>query len=185
MTAPAPPRLLPDEPLPPYAYVPGHFPHPYSDPLGHSYQQPAPQPPPPDPARWADCRVYLQAVDLFNHGYYWEAHEAWEALWHACGRHGVLADFFKGLIQLAVSGVKIREGRPEGVRAHAERAAQLFMDVVKAVPEEKGWMGLVPADLAVAAASIAASGPALETHANTAVEVVLPLVLRPTQAPEL
>ncbi|MER9222262.1 DUF309 domain-containing protein [Mesorhizobium sp. M0644] len=22
-------------------------------------------------------------IDLINHGYYWEAHEAWEPLWHA------------------------------------------------------------------------------------------------------
>jgi len=89
------------------------------------------------------------------------------------------------MIQLAVAGVKIREGRPEGVRAHADRAAQLLEDVVNAVPRQRLWMGLVPADLAVAAASIAASAPALGTHADTAVEIVLAVVLRPTQAPEL
>jgi hypothetical protein len=29
-----PPRLLPDQPFPPYAYVPGHTPHPTRDPDG-------------------------------------------------------------------------------------------------------------------------------------------------------
>src|SRR4051794_23916492 len=30
-------RLLPDEPLPPYSFVPGRFPHPVRDPAGHSF----------------------------------------------------------------------------------------------------------------------------------------------------
>ena len=141
-----PPRLLPDEPLPPYAYVPGRAPHPFSDPRGHSYQRPLPQPSLPDPCRWTECREYLYGLDLFNHGYYWEAHEAWEGLWHACGRRGRLADFFKGLIQLAVAGVKLREGRPEGVRSHAARAAALFEQV-----PENVFMGLSLADLQAAA----------------------------------
>jgi len=29
---------------------------------------------------------WLYAVDLFNGGWYWEAHEAWEGFWHALGR---------------------------------------------------------------------------------------------------
>ncbi|TGQ49534.1 DUF309 domain-containing protein, partial [Mesorhizobium sp. M1C.F.Ca.ET.210.01.1.1] len=27
--------------------------------------------------------MFRWGIDLFNHGYYWEAHEAWEPLWHA------------------------------------------------------------------------------------------------------
>jgi hypothetical protein len=69
---------------------------------------------------------YLYAIDLFNHGFYWEAHEAWEALWHAAGRRGPTADFLKGLIKLAAAGVKTREGRAAGVRQHAQRAAELL-----------------------------------------------------------
>ncbi|MET2831203.1 DUF309 domain-containing protein [Mesorhizobium shangrilense] len=30
--------------------------------------------------------------DLFNHGYYWEAHEAWEPLWHAAKQSAQLSD---------------------------------------------------------------------------------------------
>jgi hypothetical protein len=65
-------------------------------------------------------------VELFNAGYYWEAHEVWEWLWHACGREGVVADVVKGLIKLAAAGVKVREGQEHGVRTHAGRAALLF-----------------------------------------------------------
>ncbi|WP_292396668.1 DUF309 domain-containing protein, partial [Mesorhizobium sp.] len=50
-------------------------------------------------------------IDLFNHGYYWEAHEAWEPLWHTAKQSTQHRLFFKGLILLAAAArVKIREG---------------------------------------------------------------------------
>ncbi|MBL8799746.1 MAG: DUF309 domain-containing protein [Planctomycetia bacterium] len=121
-----PTRLLPAEPLPPYTFVPGQSPHPHSDPRGHSFGQPAVAPTPLDPLRWRACRPYLHAIDLFNLGYCWEAHEVWEGLWNAAGRRGPLADFLKALIKLAAAGVKVREGQAEGVRQHARRAAALL-----------------------------------------------------------
>ena len=119
-------RLVPDEPLPPYSYVPGRFPHPISDPAGHQVGKSPPRPTPIEPHDWASSRAYLFGCDLFNHGYYWEAHETWESVWLACGRSGVTADFLKGLIKLAAAGVKAREGRPAGVIRHGARAAELF-----------------------------------------------------------
>ncbi len=121
----SPPRCT-SEPLPPYAYTPGRFPHPVRDPQGHSFGRPPPSVSPTELADWRTSRVYRVGVDLFNHGYYWEAHEAWEALWNALGRRGVEADFVKGLIKLAAAGVKAREGRAEGVARHARRAEALF-----------------------------------------------------------
>ncbi|WP_394885884.1 DUF309 domain-containing protein (plasmid) [Mesorhizobium sp. AaZ16] len=35
-------------------------------------------------------------IDRFNHGYYWEAHEAWEPLWHAAKQSAPHRQFFKG-----------------------------------------------------------------------------------------
>jgi uncharacterized protein len=112
--------------VPPSAFTPGRFPHPFSDPAGHSYHSIRVQPPPPDDANWRASRAFLRGVDLFNHGFYWEAHEAWEGLWLACGRHGMMADFLKGLIHLAAAGVKYREAVPQGVTNHARRAADLW-----------------------------------------------------------
>ena len=66
---------------------------------------------------------FLRGVELFNAGYYWEAHEVWEELWHAEGRRGPTADVLKALIKLAAAGVKVREGRENGVRTHCRRAA--------------------------------------------------------------
>lgn len=83
-----PPRLVPDQPFPPYAYIPGRTAHPTRDPDGHSYGVILETPDSPDPTAWQDCHDYLYGIDLFNHGFYWEAHEAWEGLWVACGRRG-------------------------------------------------------------------------------------------------
>jgi len=117
----------PDAPLPPYSYVPGGpWPHPIRDPAGHSFglsEEPAP---PIDEDNWAASPWYLRGVRLFNEGYYWEAHEAWERQWHAQGRRGPTADALKALIKLAAAGVKAREGQAHGVRIHAQRAAELF-----------------------------------------------------------
>src|SRR6266496_2854246 len=87
------PRLVPDMPLPPYAHVPGRTPHPISDPRGHSFGARHELPDAPDEKHWQQCRAYQYGIDLFNHGYYWEAHEAWEGLWHACGRGGRMGSF--------------------------------------------------------------------------------------------
>jgi hypothetical protein len=118
-------RLLPEEPLPPYAFVPGQGPHPESDPAGHSFGRQRPRAA-LDSYRWRECQPYLYGIDLFNAGYYWEAHAEWESLWLEAGRRGPVADFLKGLIQLAAAGVKEREGIPAGRVGHACRAAELW-----------------------------------------------------------
>jgi hypothetical protein len=83
-----------------------------------------------DPDAWWECEEYLFGFDLFNAGYYWEAHEAWESCWHAVGRKGPAADLLKGLIRLAACGVKAREGRRDGVASHSAAAARLFRSVM-------------------------------------------------------
>ncbi|HEY2892942.1 MAG TPA: DUF309 domain-containing protein [Pirellulales bacterium] len=120
------PRFLPDEPLPPYTYVSRVTPHPTRDPAGHSYKATHARPEPLATETWRSSREFLFGIDLFNAGYYWEAHEAWESLWHACGRQGTTAELLQGLIKLAAAGVKAREHRPAGVARHARRAAELF-----------------------------------------------------------
>lgn len=137
-------RYAPDIPLPPYAYVPGHgLPHPVNEPGGHSYGHASQLPPlPPDalaqlPTEPASrCRAlaallaadsrWLYAIDLFNEGFCWEAHEAWEQFWHALGRTTPEARFVQGLIHLAAAAVKIREGKPAGVTKHTLRARELL-----------------------------------------------------------
>ena len=96
---------------PPYAYVPGHRPHPTRSGSGHSSGTAAPIPEPMEPDAWRDCVPYLEGIELFNAGYYWEAHEAWEGLWVAAGRAGAMGELFHGLIKLSVAGLKVCDGR--------------------------------------------------------------------------
>ncbi|WP_437228675.1 DUF309 domain-containing protein [Planctomicrobium sp. SH661] len=120
----------PDEPLfpqdlPKYTYVPGVSPHPVSDPAGHSFGAARPIP----------TGSLQPGANLFDHGYYWEAHEAWEAEWLAAGRTGPDADVIKGLIKLAACGVKCLEQNEAGARRHAQRGAELFRQAANMNPQ--------------------------------------------------
>jgi hypothetical protein len=155
-------RYCPERPLPPYSYVPGLAPHPTSDRRGHSFGQHEPPPEPLTTETYRANTTYRYALDLFNHGYYWEAHEAWESLWHAAGRSGHTANFLKGLIKLAAAGVKAREGRAAGVRQHANRAVQLFQSVQQsAIGENNCAFGLSLAELIAHATALSAAAEKL------------------------
>jgi predicted metal-dependent hydrolase len=175
-------RLVREMPFPPYGYIPGGpFPHPARLPDGHSLDKPSARPDPPDPERWQACRSYLLGIDLFNHGFYWEAHEAWEGLWHACGRSGTVASFLKGLIKLAAAGVKVREGRPQGVRNHARRARELFSQVTDARGEGGDrFLGLSLQELQELANAVHERPPVARGTRAEPVEVVFAWVLRPS-----
>ena len=176
------PRLAPELPLPPYAYARGKHPHPTRDRAGHSFFLTFSGGTRPkfridlDPDRWEDCRPYLYGIDLLNRGYYWEAHEAWEGLWHACGRSGRMADFLKGLIALAAAGVKLREGRERGVRQHAARAQALFDQMTRGLGgAETHYLGFAPKVLARYASELAGT----RAMPAPAQEALLPFLLIP------
>jgi hypothetical protein len=118
----SPPRWLPQQSLPPYAYLPGKKPHPVRDPAGHSYHV---EPIPVAAEASLSSDAFLWGLDLFNHGYYWEAHEAWEGLWQVADRDDPLRMLFKGLILLSAAGLKIRERKNAAAARHAKRAAAL------------------------------------------------------------
>jgi len=174
------PRFVPETPLPPYSYVSGRFPHPKRDAAGHSHGEPTPSIPPCEPRRWSECRSFLRGIDLFNHGYYWEAHEEWEAVWNAEKRRGPVADFFKGLIVLACAGVKAREGRAEGVRRLSERAAELFCQTGQTRVTTNGTdMGLSLEQLVQNAQQLASAPERVINVSEQPVEIVMPFVLTP------
>lgn len=178
-------RQKPDVPLPPYSYVTGHFPHPTRDPAGHMAGHVPQAIAPPDPAWWRQCHEYIRGLDLFNYGYYWEAHEAWEALWHAVGRGGLLGDFLKGLIKLAAAGVKVREGRTAGVERHARRAEELFNRTAERLPSaadaiEQRLLGLSIDELRQIARRVAENPPRLSPRDRVPpVEIVFDFRLVP------
>lgn len=123
------PRLVPENRLPPYAYTPGQSPHPTRDSDGHKFKIETETNDTFTHEGWETCVPYLFGFDLFNLGFYWEAHESWEALWHTIGRKGSKATFLKGLIKLAATGVKARQGSNSGVKLLADGAKKLFKEV--------------------------------------------------------
>ncbi len=174
------PRLVPDVALPPYTYVPGRNPHPINDPEGHSYGARHEVAGAVGPENWAASRPYLFGIDLFNAGFYWEAHEVWEGLWHACGRSGTTADFLKGLIQMTAAGVKVRQGVPVGVASLGAGAAGLFQKVLDDLgPGRDRYLGLDLREPLDFTRELAAAPERWSAPVGGPVTHVLPLILHP------
>lgn len=164
--------------LPPYAYVPGHRPHPTRHPAGHSYGRPHAEATALDPAAWWTCTPYVEGLVLFDHGYYWEAHEAWEGPWVASGRRGAVAELLRGLIALAAAGVKIRQGRGQAAARLGLRAQQRFERALQLCGAPQ-LAGLAFAELFAFAEHVQQHAPTLHASPALAVEIVLPFTLSP------
>jgi len=94
--------------MPPYRYVPGLNPHPFRHQGGHMYTDgSAPSEEPWAPKiDWRDDHRHLFAADLFDHRFMWEAHEAWEALWHYADDGSAERALLQGLICCAAASLK-------------------------------------------------------------------------------
>jgi hypothetical protein len=152
-------RYAPTRPFPPYAYLPGgEHPHPTQSPQGHSYTgEPGPPAGHVEPARWRENDDYLFGVDLYNHGYLWEAHEVWEGLWHAAKPDAVQADLLQGLIQCAAAALKVPMQQPRGL----EKLARIGTERLESVARRGGpeYMGVDLLDFVREFRSFAASSP--------------------------
>lgn len=136
---PAPPRLC-RRPLPPYRFFPGLTPHPTADPQGHSYGRPPDRPDALPEEQWRHAEAYLFGCDLYNRGYWWEAHEAWEGLWHLARADADQADLLQGLIQCAAACLKIPMEQPRGRERLAENGTARLERVARA--HGGAYMGL-------------------------------------------
>src|SRR4029078_13519505 len=71
-------------------------------------------------------KLYLEGIQLFNEHEYFDAHEAWEDVWHMA--YGIKHDFYQGLIQCAVALEHYRRSNPRGVvslfNSHRPKFAQ-------------------------------------------------------------
>lgn len=167
------PRYLPDWPFPPYSFVPGQSIHPRR-PGGHAHDELMSPPAYLDAASPRDCRPFLRDLDLFNHGYYWEAHEEWEGLWRAADKPADKA-LLQAVIRLAAAGVKVRQGLFENARSHGQAAVRLLALVQQHTTAE--WhCGLPLRPLADFAADVA--GLTERARSPAPVQVVFAQVLR-------
>lgn len=132
------PRLLPPVELPAYTFTPGSsLPHPFRHPDGHSHHKKGAMPKPLSDESWADNRSFLLAIDLFNAGYYWEAHDELDKLWRVAGPDTLVGRFLKGLFKLSAAGMKVREDSIHGVRRHAASSGEVFADVAAEIDGDR------------------------------------------------
>ncbi|MCB9561636.1 MAG: DUF309 domain-containing protein [Kofleriaceae bacterium] len=106
---------------------------------------------------WRDHEGYLWGVDLYEHGYPWEAHEAWEAAWAATAPASPERALVGGLVQLAAAVVQARLGRWGGVTSLAAKARRRLAEAGRAAPV---LCGIAVAPLADAIAAWAARAAA-------------------------
>jgi predicted metal-dependent hydrolase len=90
-----------------------------TDPRGHSYgarEEVADLEGKTLPQDWRNVEEYLLGVDLYNRAFFWEAHESWEAVWHAVGKGTVVGRFLQGLIQASAALLQHHVGHSRGAR---------------------------------------------------------------------
>ncbi|MEX0732901.1 MAG: DUF309 domain-containing protein [Aquisalimonadaceae bacterium] len=123
------PRRFTGRAFPPYRHLPGATPHPLTDPAGHGGVLASA---PDSPEQLRVC--FLLGCDLYNHGYWWEAHEAWEAVWHAVNRTGTRGALLQALIQAGNAHLKLRMKRGNAV-ARLRSAVMEHIARIRSTPD--------------------------------------------------
>ena len=80
-------------------------------------------------------------MDLFNHGCYWEAHEAWEDLWLPLENEDPLRIFTQGLIQASAALLKIRLQQPRPANSIWSRGKSRLL-MIDSQQEESLYRGV-------------------------------------------
>jgi hypothetical protein len=78
---------------------------------------------------WHTDERYLYAADLFDQRFYWEAHEAWEALWHSAAPNSSTHRLLQSLIQYAAAVLQNHLGHKDGAARLFERATERLSHV--------------------------------------------------------
>lgn len=66
--------------------------------------------------------VFAFGVDLFHAGYFWEAHEAWEYVWHQADAGSSFEGVVRASIRTTAAHVKRRQDNERGVISHRRGA---------------------------------------------------------------
>ncbi|MBA2631573.1 MAG: DUF309 domain-containing protein [Chloroflexi bacterium] len=81
-------------------------------------------------------KLYYDGITLFNEHEFFDAHEAWEDIWHMA--YGKKYYFYQGLIQCSVALEHYRRSNPRGVLSLFRTYNQKFAHVA----EHEVFMGL-------------------------------------------
>jgi hypothetical protein len=106
--------------------VPGLDPHPLKHPRGHQALRPTPD------DRWR------YALDLFDHGYLWEAHEVLEQAWKELPRHSPERDLAQAIILASASLLRAHLGDDRSAATLCRRAVTLLVRVSPATARAHG-----------------------------------------------
>lgn len=94
---------------------------------------------------WRCYEPYLYGVDLFNQAFFWEAHEAWEEVWHAVGKRTLPGRMVQGMIQVAAALLQRHRGIARGAERNLAKASVHF-DAVEEhhsrLPGELRYLGV-------------------------------------------
>src|SRR5829696_7029163 len=145
-------RLTRGLPLPARAHVPGSGSAPDRAPLEAAkrlVRKPA-------VAAWQGDAAYRYGARLYVEGFFWEAHEVWEAVWKVSSQNGVERLLLRGLIQLANAALKLTMGRGNAALRLLIEADALLGDTAAAAGSEVA-MGVGLAPLRTAVQELAAS----------------------------
>lgn len=159
--------------LPRHAHVPGAGAEPDRAPLEAAKARVAR---PVTDAGWEQNEPYRYGAALCLAGYFWEAHEVWEAVWLACPPNARERRLLRALIQLANAGLKLKMGRVQ--------AARRLLGEAEALLGECGAGRLMGVDTAALRSATTAAGRAAADGEAVWIETLLQ-PLRPLESPGL
>lgn len=117
-------RYLPQYPLPKLRYMPGKCPKDEKrDDIPKFNLQKL------NEENWKRNKTYLYGIDLFNAGFYYEAHEVWEELWFETGKTSPEGQFLQALIQLSAAELKNRLREEKPAKRLLQSARKILLDL--------------------------------------------------------
>jgi hypothetical protein len=97
----------------------------------------------------ADHPAFLYGLALHDGGFFWEAHEVWEAVWKAAPMNGRDRLALRSLIQIANAGLKQRQARPRAAARLLDEARALLGELLSrgGAAEPESIAGCLRADV--------------------------------------
>ncbi len=132
-------RRVADLPLPAQRHVPGSGSMPDMAPLEAAK---ALAPAVTRREEWQENPAYLYGHYLLAAGFFWEAHEVWEAVWLNCPPNSVEKLLLRMLIQQANARLKLVMGRPRAAERLADEAEALRTELAGRLGDLSTVMGV-------------------------------------------
>jgi hypothetical protein len=94
----------------------------------------------------AASKAFRGGLEAFDAGYFWEAHELWEAVWICLPPASAERQLLQGLIQLANAGLKNRMGQASAAKRILALADAALLEATRRCPDATFGMVLARVD---------------------------------------